>query len=743
MQTTFPDSQEDSETQLPPLLLDIACLVPGWTESADIRVQRHLDAAIGFAHDISIDLLMVLSTILPDIHIWRHMHSQEAMKDLEKSARHALFHYCLPHKDEGKKKMWFRLLIGLISSFRITLTKEEITQCQSLLSTPTSETAEPSLSMNDLIACLMLTSAEDLEKNGILEEVYNKVVESTQPMGLALLLLSLVKESVSSSNALIDVENLCSQALDISFILVETNMHCLIRFLSHVEFTMEKASMLLLSSDSIFPEGVKLTPIGRQTRAKMAVQAYQEGKEGEGGQREGDWRAKRWMNQIIQAPLVRTLPMYRVEMILAFGRAIQRQMSKEGRVAKEDSGRLLILEEMGIPELLNVPSSRPVESPAILGLLLLLASLPPSGHLLSNGSGAWNYVSLLRSIPYRRIIGAALTDSRFTGSSIEPLMELCMRWVPGLFYPRICLLHDRRSKAGNREDLALQASRMQRSLGRSTTPISISQVLCQLEGIIRLEVKAERSALQILLTILLDMKGSGEMERHLASKAWLALYTSQPDSVIRSTLAILCEKNPEIQQRDSILWDPLYVLTLDHRFIQSPWALGVLLEILRFVLYSAQRSITLWAAEGDPTIEWTAQLQVTAIIQQILSLISVLHERDARVPLLLSFLDECFASTPATLRLVHYQTYPIHLLSLLMEHVPTMRGVSAFMDELMQLPSYKAKRWAAHVGVSLLEHHRSLEDVCGWVKRLQGLLDELIKVDAKDIMSIKCRFDAL
>lgn len=123
----------------------------------------------------------------------------------------------------------------------------------------------------------------------------------------------------------------------------------------------------------------------------MAVQAYQEGKEGEGGQREGDWRAKRWMNQIIQAPLVRTLPMYRVEMILAFGRAIQRQMSKEGRVAKEDSGRLLILEEMGIPELLNVPSSRPVESPAILGLLLLLASLPPSGHLLSNGSGAWNY----------------------------------------------------------------------------------------------------------------------------------------------------------------------------------------------------------------------------------------------------------------------------------------------------------------------------------------------------------------
>lgn len=62
-------------------------------------------------------------------------------------------------------------------------------------------------------------------------------------------------------------------------------------------------------------------------------------------------------------------------------------------------------------------------------------------------------------------------------------------------------------RAGNREDLALQASRMQRSLGRSTTPISISQVLCQLEGIIRLEVKAERSALQILLTILLDMKG--------------------------------------------------------------------------------------------------------------------------------------------------------------------------------------------------------------------------------------------
>ncbi|RKP12628.1 hypothetical protein BJ684DRAFT_20842 [Piptocephalis cylindrospora] len=625
MQTNQSPPLGNPEHRLPPLLLELACLVPGWTESADIRVQRHLDAAIDFAQDSAIDLV--------HIHVWRHVHSPEAMKDLEESARVALFLH-LPH----------------IKVFNIDISEGwgQEKDVASLIDRP----PEASPSMNDLIACLMLTSASDLEKNQMLAGMYDQLLNNHNSMGLALLLLFLIKESAQSSSVLSDVEHLCSQALDVSFILGEANVHSLVRFLSQVDFTLERASKLLISSDSMFPEGVKLTTMGRLTRGKLANQACQAEEE----------KVRKWIGRVIRTPLVRALPVYRVEIILRYGRTIQRRMTAAEGVM---DGDIQMLEEMGVPELLNVPSNRPVESPAILALLLLLASLPLPGHLLSHGNSAWDYATY----------GAMFTLG--TWSILSSVMSTTRREA--------------------------KASRMQRSLRRSTTPISISQVLCQLEGIIRLEPTVEKNALQTLLSILLGVERSEDTEKRLASKAWLALYASQPDSVVRSSLFILCEGNPEIQQSDSILWDPLYVLSLDTRFFQCPWALSVLLEILGFVLYSSQRSITLWAAEGD----------------------------------------KCFSSNPTTLRLVHYQRYSVHLLPLLMEHVPTLRGISGFMDELMQQPTYAAKGWAAHVGVSVLEHHRSLEDVCGWVKRLKDLLDELIQADAAGLMALKCRFDAL
>uniref|UniRef100_A0A1I7YWZ1 Fanconi anemia group I protein n=1 Tax=Steinernema glaseri TaxID=37863 RepID=A0A1I7YWZ1_9BILA len=170
----------------------------------------------------------------------------------------------------------------------------------------------------------------------------------------------------------------------------------------------------------------------------------------------------------------------------------------------------------------------------------------------------------------------------------------------------------------------------------------------------------------------------------------------------------------EIKKLNSqaVIEQPLLLFRCDKRVLQSAHHLQCLLRMLNFFLsachanFHIKREKARKDDEDDPARLMHALIgaQFSAIVQILIGICDKASERVQKV--IGSQIHRMFIAEPQVSRLVHYQTYPLHLVPVVVKHVPSMHIMIEHVQELFVSPKIQRRIFGVVLMVELAHQYK-------------------------------------
>jgi integrator complex subunit 2 len=177
-------------------------------------------------------------------------------------------------------------------------------------------------------------------------------------------------------------------------------------------------------------------------------------------------------------------------------------------------------------------------------------------------------------------------------------------------------------------------------------------------------------------------------------------------------------ENPLFSDAD-LVNDPLIVLRCDPRTFTSPILVQIILQVLDSYMIASRTSLNRQAqASPSGSIKRTqlanlVHLQDSTILQILLEVtqLTLSGEQEEINALICGFLHAQFIKNPILVKLIHFQTYPINLIPILVEGVPSIHLCLEFVGELMSQPEPEKQLFAVHLGTELVRKYPLVSSV--------------------------------
>lgn len=248
--------------------------------------------------------------------------------------------------------------------------------------------------------------------------------------------------------------------------------------------------------------------------------------------------------------------------------------------------------------------------------------------------------------------------------------------------------------------------------------------------------------------------------QELYRDVWLRLNTVLPRCLWIMTINALIDSNVTKRvtvTQENVLVDPLQVLRCDARVFRCAPILKIVLRILEASL-AASRSQLTRHLQDKPMLEKTGQLtsdsereelknaliaaQESAALQILLEA-CLETEEDKSNPALMwslrevrnivcSFLHQIFISEPSLAKLVHFQGYPVELLPVTVQGIPSMHICLDFIPELLSQAALEKQIFAVDL-VSHLSVQYALPKAMSIARLCVNTLSTLMSVLPSDL----------
>lgn len=335
---------------------------------------------------------------------------------------------------------------------------------------------------------------------------------------------------------------------------------------------------------------------------------------------------------------------------------------------------------------------------------------------------------LLETLPVQRLSRELLAKEKEYENMYPPMFAMMLAQYPQYFLP---------------EDLLAEST----GLLETSCPVSLASFASPTEEDVRLALRQpmDRINATLILVRLEEMQGSeadalvplatellvpamirGEtqemeqVERRLG-QLWLACSARGRSRQLTVQLANLLQPLEEQGRQHAqlsytqLLNDPLLVLRADGRALDVPVLLELLLKALQGLL-AASRLHLVNQAQASPEGSAKQEELHTLLYAQDSAVLQLLLEsclqgggkaatgvEEEKRRLVCSFVHQQFIENPLLVKLVHFQTYSVELLPVLVAGVPSMHICLEFLQELMGQPQRSKQLFAIHLATCLAE----------------------------------------
>lgn len=424
--------------------------------------------------------------------------------------------------------------------------------------------------------------------------------------------------------------------------------------------------------------------------------------------------------------------------------------------------------EVDIEDNIEIITGKPTLAAQLLLLYYLLfyedLRLSNAATLIANGRKVKGYsAAFLSELPIKYLLHQAQKDQMSYGGLFSPLLRLL-----ATHFPQLSLVDDWM-------DDQVFGDSITHHIDVTLSESAINDALQNLESNAYRTSKILKAMLhknptdiwpfaETFVRYIKNVLGD-QVPRHIQElyrEVWLRLNTVLPRCLWIMTINSLLDINDGVTKcvtitQENVLVDPLQVLRCDLRVFRCGPILKIILRILEASL-AASRSQLSRHLQDKPLLEKTGQLTSDAereelknalIAAQESAALQILLEACLETPedqtkpelmwslrevrsIICSFLHQIFISEPSLAKLVHFQGYPIELLPVTVQGIPSMHICLDFIPELLSQASLEKQIFAVDL-VSHLSIQYALPKAMSIARLCVNTLSTLLSVLPSDL----------